>query len=150
MKPILRKRWLVIHRWLGLTGGLLFVFLGLTGSVLVFDHAVDEWLNPRLLLSEGTGSRVPVEAVIEAAEQAYPGEALSLSKPRVANGVWTVWFQSGTEDRPIFTQVLVDPYTAEVTGQRVWGEYLMTWIYRLHFRLLAGPTGATIVGIAGI
>jgi len=73
-----------------------------------------------------------------------------VSKPRVANGVWTVWFSSGTKAEPKFTAVHVDPYTAKVTGQRVWGEDLMSWFYRLHFRLLAGTTGGIIVGIFGI
>lgn len=150
MKPTLRNRWLVIHRWLGLTAGLLFALLGLTGSLLVYDHALDEWLNPELLLSSGQGARVPVADVITAAETAYGGDALSLSRPRVAEGVWKVWFQSGSENAPTFTQVLVDPYSGEVTGQRVWGDYLMTWIYRLHFRLLAGEVGGTIVGLAGL
>lgn len=150
-RPIrLRRLWLVVHRWLGLIAGLLFVLIGLTGSVLVFDHAIDEWLNPQLLLSDGTGERASLEEVLDAAEESYEGKSLSISKPRISNGVWTVWFSSGTETEPQFTAVHVDPYDARVTGTRVWGEDLMSWIYRLHFRLLAGETGATIVGIAGI
>jgi len=153
MKTRLRKLWLTTHRWLGLTVGLLFVLLGLTGSLLVFEHALDEWLNPDLLLTEESGTRRPLKEIVAAAEKAFPEQpahAVSLQKPRVPNGVWTVWFQTGTKEEPVFTQVLVDPYTAEVTGQRVWGEYLTSWVYRLHFRLLAGKTGATIVGIGGL
>ncbi|MGV3485974.1 MAG: PepSY-associated TM helix domain-containing protein [Planctomycetaceae bacterium] len=145
-----RQRWLAIHRWLGLTFGLLLVLLGLTGSLLVFDHAIDEWLNPELLLTKAQGKPASVEAVIRAAEQSFAGTALSVSRPRVADGVWTVWFQSGSETNPKYVQVLVDPYTARVTGQRVWGEYLMTWIYRLHYQLMAGESGAAIVGGMGM
>lgn len=148
-----RQIWLTIHRWLGLTAGLLFVLLGLTGSLLVFDHALDEWLNPKLLLTEGSGARRPLREIIAAAEAAYegsPSRAAAVNSPRVPNGVWTVWFQGGPKEAPKFTQVLVDPFTAGVTGQRVWGKYLMTWIYRLHFQLLAGKTGATLVGLGGI
>jgi uncharacterized iron-regulated membrane protein len=32
----------------------------------------------------------------------------------------------------------------------VWGKYLISWIYELHYKLLAGETGRTIVGIAGV
>lgn len=149
----LRRLWLVVHRWLGLTIGWLFVLLGLTGSLLVFDHAIDEWLNPGLLLTEGSGSRRPLAEVIAAAEHAHakPAQrALSVTRPRVANGVWTVWFSSESVGEPQFTAVYVDPYTARVNGQRIWGADLMSWIYRLHFRLLAGEVGATIVGLSGI
>lgn len=148
-----RRIWLTIHRWLGLTAGLLFVLLGLTGSLLVFDHAIDEWLNPDLLLTNGAGSRRSIAEVIAAGEDGFvgpPTPALSVTKPRVENGVWTVWFSTGTKDEPQFTAVHVDPYSAKVTGQRVWGQDLMSWIYRLHFRLLAGTTGGIIVGIFGI
>lgn len=151
----LRRLWLKAHRWIGLTVGLLFVLIGLTGSVLVFDHAIDEWLNPELLLTSGSGQERSVEELIAAAETAFAGSgpvvhANSVTGPRVANGVWTVWFASGTAPDLKFTAVHVDPYTAQVTGQRVWGEDLLSWIYRLHFRLLAGETGAAIVGFTGM
>lgn len=148
--PRRRRIWLAVHRWLGLTVGMVFVLIGLTGSLLVFDHAIDEWLNPRLLLTDGAGERASVTEVIESAERTCEGAALSVSRPRVRNGVWTVWFSSGTEAEPKFTAVHVDPFGAQVTGKRVWGEDLMSWIYRLHFRLLSGATGATLVGIIGI
>jgi len=152
-KVTLRRAWLTIHRWLGLTVGLLFVFLGLTGSLLVFDHAIDEWLNPELLLTEGAGAKHPLRELVARAEAAYRGEPshpVAVSAPRVWRGVWTVWFQSGSEEVPAFTGVYVDPSTARVTGQRVWGEDLMSIIYKLHYTLLAGKTGETIVGLTGL
>jgi uncharacterized iron-regulated membrane protein len=148
-----RRIWFAIHKWLGLSAGLLFVLIGLTGSILVFDHAIDEWLNPDLLLTSETGERQSVQAVVAAAEQGFRGpeqRAASLSRPRVTNGVWTVWFSSGTTAEPTFTAVYVDPYTLRVTGQRVWGQDLMSQIYRLHYCLLAGKIGATVVGLFGL
>lgn len=151
MKVKLRKVWLAAHLWVGLLAGPLFVLIGLTGSLLVFDHALDERLNPGLLLTEGSGTRRPVADVIAAAERSYPegGRAAAVSRPRVEDGVWTVWFAGGTADAPAFTQVLVDPYTAEVKGRRAWGEYTMSVVYKLHFQLLGGRTGQTVVGIGG-
>ncbi|GIW98620.1 MAG: hypothetical protein KatS3mg111_1953 [Pirellulaceae bacterium] len=148
----LRKTWLQIHRWLGVWIGLLFALVGLTGSLLVFDHAIDEWLNPELLLTKGNGSRRPLTDVVRAAEQYYaPPEktAFSVNRPRVPNGVWTVWFVEGSAHDRKFVAVYVDPYTAQVTGRRVWGEDLMSGIYNLHFRLMAGRPGGIIVGLIG-
>lgn len=157
VKPRLRKLWLAVHRWIGLTVGLLFVLLGLTGSLLVFDHAIDEWLNPSLLLTGGTGEPLPISEVTRQAETAYrarhPGQhstASAVSSPRVENGVWTAWFRSGTEETPAWTMVYVDPYSGAVTGERVWGENLMGIVYRLHYTLLGGEFGAIIVGVGGI
>lgn len=157
MTPRLRKLWLVVHRWLGLTAGLLMVLLGLTGSLLVFDHAIDERINPSLLLTDGTGTRTSLSDVTENAEAAFaeahpqlPATAAAVSSPRVANGVWTAWFQTGTVEEPLWTMVFVDPYSGVVTGQRVWGENLMGIVYRLHYTLLGGDAGAVVVGIGGI
>lgn len=153
MSMRLRRLWLFTHRWLGLTAGLLLVLLGLTGSLLVFDHAIDEWLNPNLLLTQGSGQRKPLVDIIGSAESAFAESSrkpISVSRPRVDNGVWTVWFSTGTEVDPKFLAVYVDPYNAKVTGQRIWGEDLMSWIYKLHFQLLAGRTGAIVVGVIGI
>src|SRR5262249_13432484 len=41
-----RKLWVQIHLWLGLTLGVVGALLGVTGSVLVYDRAIDGWLNP--------------------------------------------------------------------------------------------------------
>lgn len=157
MKPRLRQLWLVVHRWLGLTVGLVFVLLGLTGSVLVFDHTIDEWLHPQLLLSAGQGERKPLAEIIAAANEGYLGDsngtrsqAMSVSKPRVANGVWTVWFVGGQETSHEYIAVYVDPYSAKVNGQRTWGTDLLGIVYRLHFRLLAGFVGGISVGVIGI
>lgn len=153
MSRSLRICWLTAHRWLGLTAGLLFVLLGLTGSLLVFDHAIDEWLNPDLLISRGDAPQAAIADIIAAAEDSRTGgtgSALSVTVPRVPNGVWTVWFAEGTDDAPLFAAVHVDPCGPRVTGSRIWGRDLMSWIYRLHFQLVAGTTGAVIVGVIGI
>ena len=150
LRPRLRKLWLSFHRWLGLTVGLLFVLLGLTGSALVFDHAIDEWLNPELLLSQTSAPSRPLSELLAAAEEATPEPVAAMSRPRVRDGVWTAWVQTGTEDDPEWTQVYVDPATATVTGTRVWGTDLMGTIYRLHYTLLGGDAGAVVVGLAGI
>ncbi len=61
-----------LHLWLGLTAGAVFALLGVTGSVLVFDHELDALLNPSLFAS-GTESRaIESGAAIDAAEDALP------------------------------------------------------------------------------
>lgn len=146
-----RTLWLKTHLYLGLCAGLIFVLLGLTGSALVFYRNIDEWLNPELLLTAGGGEWRPLADVIAAAEKDYPASpAVAVTRPRTSRGVWMVWFQGGSKHSPTFTQVLVDPYTGRVTGRRVWGQYLMSFIYKLHFTLHGGKAGTTVVGIAGL
>lgn len=151
--PRLRRIWLFTHRWLGLTAGLLFVLVGLSGSLLVFHHAIDEWLNPQLLLVSDSGPRRTLTEVVAAAQSTLgdqPAKVAFVEPPGAEHGVWTVWFRTSSRPEARFSQVYVNPRTAEVIGQRVRGEYLTTWVYELHTRLLAGPTGETIVGLSGI
>lgn len=152
MRKRWRGLWLSIHRWLGLAAGLLFVLLGLTGSFLVFHHAIDAWLNPSLLhRSEAKTSR-SLEEIFDSARLVgeQDGQRLKFADaPHQENGVWNVWFQTNRKGAP-FHHVYVDPATAKVTGQRVRGAYLATWIYKLHIELFAGRRGAIVVGISGI
>ncbi len=48
MKPALRQGLALLHRWAGFTLGVLFVLMGLSGTVLVFEHEADAALNPSL------------------------------------------------------------------------------------------------------
>ena len=40
-RPALRRAWVQIHLWLGLTLGVVGALLGLSGSILVYDHELD-------------------------------------------------------------------------------------------------------------
>lgn len=39
-----------IHRYIGLIVGMLFIIIGLSGSVLAFWQSIDEWLNAPLMV----------------------------------------------------------------------------------------------------
>jgi len=45
--------------------------------------------------------------------------------------------------------VSINPYTSEVVSSRFWGEFVMTWIYNLHYQLLLDKTGRIIMSIVG-
>jgi uncharacterized iron-regulated membrane protein len=78
MKFKLRSVWVQMHLWLGLTLGVLGVFIGLTGSVLVFGSQLDRWLNPqRYAVSGGESSLpgLPLAAYLEYASRALQGRA---------------------------------------------------------------------------
>lgn len=146
----LRRFWLTIHRWLGLCAGLLVVLMGLTGSVLVFDHAIDEWLNPDLLLTGNEGPRIEADRARDAILAAAPrGHRLSwLSAPRTAQGVYRGY--TGPRGDGFWQSVSVDPVTGEVLGSRRLGDNVTSTIYDLHFQLLIGARGETVVGFIGL
>ncbi len=59
------------HKWIGLTLGLLFALLGLTGSLLVFYPELDRVLNPQRAVR--TPARITsFNGIVEALQQAEP------------------------------------------------------------------------------
>jgi len=69
-----RKLWLKVHLWLGLGLGFFLAVIGLTDSVLVFWHEIDEALNPALYQAwiPAEARLKPLEEVLTAAERAAP------------------------------------------------------------------------------
>lgn len=145
----LRKAWLTVHRWLGLTAGLLFAACGLTGSLIVFDHALDERINAGLMLTRHRGTQLPVAEIVAAVDAASPasGRIANVFYPRVPDGTFTVHVRESDKSSPAETvEVFVDPVTAEILGQRTRDSGLMAGVYRLHSTLLAGEPGKWVLG----
>ncbi len=150
-----RKLWLRVHLYLGLFGGALFVFMSLTGSVLVFYKAIDEWLNPALLTTSGSGLYKPLNKVVATAQAAAPagGWLQNLELPSHEHEVLKAWHKVPTDrvDQFRWYLVTIDPYTGSILSRdREWGTYFVSFIYELHESLLIDELGRTLVGFAAI
>jgi uncharacterized iron-regulated membrane protein len=149
MASRLRKAWLTIHRWLGLTIGLFLAFSGLTGSLIVFHHSLDEWLNSKMMLSRNQGMRLSVAEIVAAAEKSspVPGRIVNVFYPRVSNGVFTLYVREPEKSsRAETVEVFVDPVSAEILGTRSRESGGMAALYRLHSSILAGDSGRVLLG----
>jgi uncharacterized iron-regulated membrane protein len=151
----LHRLWLYVHLYLGLFGGAWFVVIALTGGLLVFYKAIDEWLHPELLTTTHSGAYQSLDDVVEIAWAAGPsgGWLDGLSEPEHDHGTYVAWHKVPTADAGEFRwyQVTVDPYTGDVLARdREWGTYLVSFIYQLHESLLLGESGETIVGFMAI
>ncbi|AOS97081.1 PepSY-associated TM helix [Microbulbifer aggregans] len=147
----MRRSFFILHKYAGLTLGLLLSLIGLTGSLLVFDHALDEKLAPETVTFAPSNNPASYSEVLAAAQAAVPGnpQPVRLMTPRQPGSPHVIRFPS-PEGAPGPIEVSVSPTDAEVLAVRGWGKYTMSWIYRLHYTLLAGSTGKTIVGLMGL
>lgn len=158
IKP--RYYWLLIHRWLALSVGFLFVVSGLSGSFLVFYPELDRLLNPDLVISKSHDHlhSQPISAVFTVAQRVYPDKFLHSSfPPKTQGGVYQVWFTNSEEDDSQMWEVLVDPSDAAVLGYRTavpviefTQKNIVNTIYTLHYQLFMGKVGTIIVGVVGI
>lgn len=164
---------LALHLWTGLLFGTILVVLGLTGSALSWIHELDTLLNPGLLsvapqpgmqagqVLRADPAQTEAVATMLARAPAY-GRPSSLDLPERAGDVYIAWYR-----RPLpadqapwvqarSRQVMVDPATLRVTGERYWGEFglsrplLMPTLFHIHRYLLAGETGKVVVAATGV
>lgn len=150
---LLRSLWLELHCYIGLSVGAVPVLLGLTGSLLAFNHTIDEFLNPALLTTNGAGPYRTLDEIVAAVRVTRPDGSLTrLIMPRTKNGVFVARVEQRTLPDNELTrwELAIDPYTAEVLGQREWGTHLTSFLYKFHYSLWLGEKGETVVGISGL
>lgn len=139
-----------LHKFSGLLLGLLLALIGLSGSLLVFDHALDEQLTPELrhLPADQSGSlQTALERAREAALPNYQATRIYLA--RQPGAPHTIRFSNPdiTDSR---LEVSINPLTGEVLTVRHWGRYPLSWIYKFHYSLLSGHNGEIVVGLLGL
>ena len=161
-----------VHLWLGLVFGAILVVLGLTGSALSWMHELDTILNPGLLhVAPPPGLRASdrlradpalIQSVVDVlARHPRYGKPNTLELPERAGDVIIASYRParGRSEapwgQPITRQVMVDPATLRVTGERNWGEFglsrplLMPTLFHIHRYLVAGEIGKIVVAVTG-
>jgi uncharacterized iron-regulated membrane protein len=151
-----RREWravlLQVHLWIGVALCLPFVMLGVTGSVLVFEHELDALFSHRP--AAAAGEAAPAGAIVAAARAAagrelVPSFFIPPAEPGEPASVRFV--RPGRAGPPgAGMQVLVDPVTLEATPRDP-GAGLLRQVMRLHANLLMpGRTGRQVIGWFGV
>lgn len=160
----------LVHLWTGLVFGSILALQGITGAVLSWRHELDQWLNPGLLQvapPPGVNNRAAVRVSPATAQAALDkltadpryGRPNMLMFPERGGDVFIAWYRpapSPTWTQGVTRQVMIDPATLLVTGERNWGEaglsrpLLMPTLFHLHRYLMAGEGGKVVVAIEGV
>lgn len=145
-----RWLWRQFHLWLGLALGLMFAFLGATGSVLVFHDEIDRFLNPDLLTRQSVAARddAPIADVVTHVS-ARIGSVRRADLARALDDVHRLQVTRKGANADLL-EVTVDPGSGRILGTRPWRAHLIAVIYDLHYTLLAGRIGRDLVGYAGL
>ncbi|WP_296218610.1 PepSY domain-containing protein [uncultured Sphingomonas sp.] len=147
-----------IHLWLGLTIGLLFAVISLTGSALVFYVGIDAALHPETQVEQrapapGWTSPVWDRALATARAARFDPAGKWSFEVTGGGGAIPARYYPPTSSTVRHPQRLMVWFSAD--GSRIlrvapWGGYLMSWLYELHMHLLAGNVGAQVVGWSGV
>lgn len=148
-----------VHLWAGLILGLFCAVLGLSGSLLVYDTAVDTLLDPAPFANT-QGSPLPLAMIAETAREAArekdidpgqlqialpkkPAEAVAVRVGQISP-MGTMGVQRGPRGRGV--QVFIDPVSGQVLDTRTqMGPAIVRFAHQLHGNFLLGRDGRTIV-----
>jgi uncharacterized iron-regulated membrane protein len=140
-----------VHRWLGLTAGILLCIAGVTGSILVFWHEIDQMmLGWRFGQVIPVGESLSVDAIAETVKAAYTGKALTLSSISFPNRDNQPYMASFLDAAGYYLEVFVNPYAGKIMGYRQWETSWVGRVYDLHYKLLAGDIGSSIMGLVAL
>ena len=131
MSPTINKGIRVVHRWIGLTVGLVIVMMALTGMVNLFRPQLEPVVNRELVTVDTCSARVRLDVLAANARAVHP--AAELDYIRITAG------EDGAERMPAtrirFTDqqfVFLNPCTGAVVGQRErYGGVLGSIVYAL-------------------
>jgi len=152
LRPVIGK----VHLYLGLASCLLVAFVGLTGSLIVFEEELDRLIDPSFFeMRAPYGSErepTPLSRAIELVEGVRPGlTVLRMHFRHMPGGPYVVTARDagdpGTSSAE--REFAVDPYAGEVIAERS-AMHPVAVIWQLHIDLMMGETGRTILGISAI
>lgn len=130
-----------LHRWVGLTAGLLAVFLAVTGGWIVLRPVLDPVTYPQLLVIPACTEPLPVDALAAAARTAHPRGTLDY--------VW-LYGSSTTSTMVRFAdgdQVYVDTCSGKVLGHQARYGGLYGTVEALHrFKFMDNKPAMLIIG----
>ncbi len=150
-RPNLRRAWVQIHLWLGLTLGVVGALLGVSGSILVYDHDLDAWLNPQRYAISGPQIALSLSDYAQRTEQALGNGARTtgIRLPDREQGPVMVFARARPDAGP-FQRVYLDPPTGRVLDTAT-GRDFLGWLHSFHESLtLREYHGREIVGVVGI
>lgn len=142
MKPALRRLWLRLHRWVGLSLGLVLALVALTGAAMIVWKPIDRALNPALFTAVQPAPASLDKARASLREAFGPEARFTLRPPREAQD--TVWaFVSG----PAHATAYLDPASGRLLGWRGETDHLAGLMFELHSELLLGDTGRNVLAV---
>jgi uncharacterized iron-regulated membrane protein len=155
---VLQKVWIQVHRWIGLTIGLLIVIVGLSGSAAVVWNEVTQLTDTRFRVAAPGTEYAPLQQVMESIHAAEPGrrDAWSVDFPYPEDRYAPAWAvyespeeKAGIHESPLY--VAINPYTAEVMGRFYWGETWISWLFNVHsiLGIQSSDIGESLVGVIG-
>ncbi|WP_243236284.1 PepSY-associated TM helix domain-containing protein [Flavobacterium pectinovorum] len=134
-----------LHLWLGLASGLVLFIVALTGSILVFEKEIDQFINPEFYNVSRIGdTKKTIDYCTNVIQKQYGIE--KISRILVYNDpkrTMTITGKDSEGENQIFS---VDPYTGKVLGLIAQENRFFSVVLNIHRHLLIDDIGEIITG----
>lgn len=146
-----RKLWLLLHRYLGISAGLILAVVGVTGALLSFEDEILSVMNRDIAQVSPRPFAEPLlpDVLYRKASERFPErrvQGMTLFDRRDASVKVNLSDPNGGRRGEDW---YLNPFTAEALGP-VGGVSAMHFIEDIHRRLLAGEAGKAVVGASAL
>ena len=155
MRAPLRRLWLKVHRWIGLTLGPILALTALLGAMLVVGLPLDRWAHPDFFIAhsarsapagDATKAVLPLEALRQRLAAEFGTDAdFTLRPPRKPTDTLQVRVRGKWEGT-----LYLDPATGAEQGRRGTHEGAYNILFELHSSLLLDDTGKGVLAFAAL
>lgn len=136
-----------IHLWLGLSSGLIIVFLGITGCILAFEQEIKSFTQPYRYTETVNAPVLPPSQLQKIAVAALPGKIPhSISYPKNGKSAQVIFYNADPE---YYYSVYINQYTGQVLKVKDEDADFFRVIVMGHFYLWLPPAiGQPIIATA--
>jgi uncharacterized iron-regulated membrane protein len=150
LRAPLRRLWLRIHRWTGLSLGPLLALTALLGAVLVVALPLDRYAHPAFFVArtaaDASAAALPLEPLRQRLLAEFgPDTNLTLRPPRKPGETLWVMVRGKWEGT-----LYLDPATGAEQGRRGTHEGAYNLLFELHSSLLLDDAGKSILAFAAL
>ena len=154
--------WHYSRGFVGMSIAALLFMAGLTGAILAFYNDVDKVLNPIFYHVKPSGKLLAPPVLIAKLEQARPEILVWYQQyPKIPGETAMMSAQARPNAQGTYPAIqsdifYVNPYTAEIVGEKYWGkcclepENLLNFLYELHHSLKRGFWGNYLMGLSAV
>jgi uncharacterized iron-regulated membrane protein len=149
-----------IHSWLGLFNGCWLLILGISGSLLVYYHEIDRYVNKEQLTVTPRNYKLPIDSLVSIVKKRVPNargtNILHFPTSPTDTYEFRVYIQDGSKKLIHWWETYnidINPYNGQILREGYYRDIhvsFMNWLLNLHWSLHFGPIGELIIAIAGI
>ncbi|MFT3824885.1 MAG: PepSY-associated TM helix domain-containing protein [Chitinophagaceae bacterium] len=132
------------HVYLGIIAGFIVAFVGVTGSILVFQDDIDRALSPTLFEVAEQRHKMSFDEIVPVVQQKYPALKFTYLMNADDKPNYAYRFYNFTTEEEFF----INPYTGDMSGKRLYESSFIHIVTDLHRTLLVPVVGRYIVGLA--